>query len=77
MSNNGKGSKPRPYSVSYKKYCDNFDSIFRKNKPNEETIYDSKNKKQKVTPADCHKVECELFILDQNKILKKKKNKRL
>jgi ribosomal protein S17E len=46
MSNNGKGSKPRPYSVSYKKYCDNFDSIFRKNKPNEETIYDSKKSKK-------------------------------
>jgi hypothetical protein len=27
---NGKGSKPRPLSVSYDKYADNFDSIFRK-----------------------------------------------
>lgn len=27
---NGKGSKPRPLSVSYEKYSDNFDAIFRK-----------------------------------------------
>jgi hypothetical protein len=71
MSTNGKGSKPRPYSISYNKYCENFDSIFRKNKPKDKTIYDSRKKKQKVTPTDCHKVECELFILDQNKKSKK------
>jgi hypothetical protein len=35
MSQNGKGSKPRPLSVSYNKYADNFDNIKRmgKNKP--------------------------------------------
>lgn len=27
---NGKGSKRRPLSVSYDKYADNFDAIFRK-----------------------------------------------
>jgi hypothetical protein len=32
MSQNGKGSKPRPLSVSYDKYTDNFDDIFRKKK---------------------------------------------
>jgi hypothetical protein len=32
MSRNGKGSKPRPLSVSYDKYTDNFDDIFRKKK---------------------------------------------
>jgi hypothetical protein len=32
MSRNGKGSKPRPLSVSYNKYADNFDDIFRKKK---------------------------------------------
>jgi len=32
MSTNGKGSKPRPYSVSYEKYADTFDDIFRKKK---------------------------------------------
>ena len=53
MSQNGKGSKPRPLSVSYNKYADNFDDIFRK-KENKIKIHysqsklDSKNKdKQK------------------------------
>lgn len=27
---NGKGSKPRPYSVSYSQYCENWDNIFKK-----------------------------------------------
>lgn len=30
MSQNGKGSKSRPLSVSYKTYGNNFDDIFRK-----------------------------------------------
>ena len=30
MSRNGKGSKSRPLSISYKTYGDNFDDIFRK-----------------------------------------------
>jgi len=30
MSRNGKGSKARPNSVSYEKYGNNFDDIFRK-----------------------------------------------
>jgi len=25
---NGKGSKPRPFSVKYDQYCDNWDNIF-------------------------------------------------
>jgi hypothetical protein len=57
MSQNGKGSKSRPFSVSYQTYSDNFDNIFRK-----------KSKTKKTTPTDCHKIECELFIRDQNKI---------
>ena len=28
----GKGSKPRPLSISYEEYSDNFDNIFRKKK---------------------------------------------
>ena len=48
MSTNGKGSKPRPYSISYNKYCENFDNIFRKNKPKYESIYTNKKiKKEK------------------------------
>ena len=33
---NGKGSKQRPLSVPYEKYSDNFDNIFRKDKPKPE-----------------------------------------
>lgn len=29
---NGKGSKPRPLSISYEEYSDNFDAIFGKKK---------------------------------------------
>jgi hypothetical protein len=45
MSQNGKGSKPRPLSVSYNKYADNFDNIkgMSKNKP----LQDKPTKKDK------------------------------
>lgn len=33
MSNGGKGSRPRPYSVSLDIYGKNFDAIFRKPDP--------------------------------------------
>lgn len=36
MSNGGKGSAPRPLSVSKETFDENFDSIFRKNKPSKE-----------------------------------------
>ena len=32
MSDGGKGSTPRPFSVSQETYGDNFDAIFRKKK---------------------------------------------
>lgn len=32
MIQNGKGSKPRPYSIKYTQYCENYDDIFRKKK---------------------------------------------
>jgi hypothetical protein len=44
MSQNGKGSKPRPLSVSYKTYTENYDNIFRKKKPEE--TKSKKNEKQ-------------------------------
>jgi hypothetical protein len=31
--NNGKGSKPRPYSVPYSQYSENWDNIFKKQQP--------------------------------------------
>ena len=35
MSDGGKGSNPRPFSVSQKTFGDNFDAIFRKPSPKE------------------------------------------
>lgn len=35
MSDGGKGSSPRPYSVSQETYGNNFDAIFRKKSPKE------------------------------------------
>ena len=35
MSDGGKGSSPRPFSVSQKQFGDNYDAIFRKPSPKE------------------------------------------
>jgi len=35
MSDGGKGSNPRPFSVSQKTFSDNYDAIFRKPSPKE------------------------------------------
>jgi hypothetical protein len=35
MSDGGKGSNPRPFSVSQKQFADNYDAIFRKPSPKE------------------------------------------
>jgi len=35
MSDSGKGSSPRPYSVSQETFGNNFDAIFRKKTPQE------------------------------------------
>ena len=43
MSDGGKGSAPRPFSVSQETYGDNFDAIFRKKKPVEDNTGISKN----------------------------------
>lgn len=46
MSQNGKGSKPRPYSVKYSQYCENWENIFRKNENKEENNDKKPNKKR-------------------------------
>ena len=43
MSQNGKGSKPRPYSVKYSTYCENWDNIFRK-KPSKKKAFKNETK---------------------------------
>ena len=40
MSDGGKGSSPRPFSVSQKTFGNNYDNIFRKKSPQE--LYDEK-----------------------------------
>jgi hypothetical protein len=42
MSAGGKGSAPRPFSVSQEKFADNFDAIFRKNMKAAEEIHSDK-----------------------------------
>lgn len=46
MSQNGKGSKARPYSVKYSTYCENWDNIFRKNENKEKQNDKGTNKKR-------------------------------
>jgi hypothetical protein len=46
---NGKGSKPRPYSVSYTQYCENWNNIFRKQQPVVGTETKNKAKKNEKT----------------------------
>ncbi len=46
MSQNGKGSKPRPLSISYSEYSDRYDYIFR-NKDDAKTKLRKKIKKIK------------------------------
>jgi hypothetical protein len=59
MSRNGKGSKARPYSVSYKTYCDNFDDIFRKKDPKGKGVIANPNWKVRINiiPNDKDKQE--------------------
>ena len=42
MRDGGKGSAPRPFSVSQEKFADNFDAIFRKNIKAAEEIHSDK-----------------------------------
>ena len=58
MSRNGKGSKSRPLSISYKTYGDNFDDIFR-TKPKAKDIIVNPNWTVKINiiPNDKNKQE--------------------
>ena len=58
MSRNGKGSKSRPLSVSYKTYGDNFDDIFRKKQKVKSVIINPNYKvKINIIPNDKNKQE--------------------
>lgn len=45
MSDGGKGSAPRPFSVSQEEFANNFDAIFRKNIKAAEEIHSDKGYK--------------------------------
>jgi hypothetical protein len=59
MSDGGKGSNPRPFSVSQETFASNYDKIFRKPSPKE---------------LEDEKIEQEEFdrILEQNRLRDKK-----
>jgi hypothetical protein len=42
---NGKGSKPRPFSIKYQQYAENWDSVFSKKKDKENLTTDTKQPK--------------------------------
>ena len=65
MSQNGKGSKPIPLSVSYNKYADNFDDIFHKTKVKSKAIIANPNWIVKIN----------IIPNDKNKPVSKKKDK--
>ena len=52
MSNGGKGSSPRPYSVSQEEFANNWDAIFGK-------------KKKSTTPEDNQKKDDDERTLDR------------
>lgn len=58
MSRNGKGSKERPLSISYKTYGNNFDDIFRKKQKVKSVIINPNYKvKINIIPNDKNKQE--------------------
>ena len=40
MSNGGKGSSPRPFSVDQKTFDDNWDRVFNRKKPTDQERFD-------------------------------------
>ena len=53
----GKGSSPRPYSVSKAEYDRRFDEIFKKNKDKLEPPRDEKSKKSESDPDSSNKTK--------------------
>lgn len=48
----GKGSRPRPYSVSQDQFAANYDVIFGKKKKTDETVLDAYNNERLVSKYD-------------------------
>ena len=56
----GKGDKPRPLSVSYKQYSDNYEAIFGKKDEPGNVIYDG------LTEEEVAEAEKRIDIIGQN-----------
>lgn len=57
MSDGGKGSSPRPFSVSQEQFSNNWDNIF------------SKNKKRWAFDKNCGCYKCQETLIDPNTML--------
>ena len=53
MSDGGKGSKPRPFSISQEEYADRFDAIFGKKKITTFTTEDRITAEEKLELVKC------------------------
>ena len=53
MSDGGKGSKPRPFSISQEEYADRFDAIFGKKKMTTFTTEDRIKAEEKLELVKC------------------------
>lgn len=56
MSDGGKGSKPRPYSVSREQFASNWDTVFSKNRP-DNTGVENNEYYDILTTEDCFEYE--------------------
>jgi hypothetical protein len=52
MSDGGKGSSPRPFSVSQEEYASRWDAIFQRDLPKEDNTGTSKNEYQDVLSTE-------------------------
>lgn len=68
MSDGGKGSNPRPFSVSQETFGDNFDAIFRKPSPKE--IEDAKAEQEEFDRILEDNLKCTRHEFDKNVIMK-------
>lgn len=46
MSDGGKGSKPRPFSISQDEYDNRWETIFQRDLPKEEEVKDTRNNEE-------------------------------
>ena len=63
MSAGGKGSSPRPFSVSYETYSNNYDNIFRK--PSQKEIEDEK---VELEENERHKASLDALIHENERL---------